>query len=258
MSYSPEQIAAFVGAAAWLPQLFRWGYGYFSRPKVVLIPNSTVEIGYTAFGPIFNIKLALSGALRDVLLEEFTVEIKHENGETRTLHWRGTQEVLNQIRDASGIRETVEREGSAIAVKVTPDMLVDRVFRMQDTRFQEQYRTLLEDLSSQVSFQKSQGDGARARVEASDVLDKCIRYYRANFSWRPGRYQARFHCKSINEPIRLETSDCNFLLSQADVDVIRENTNLLRDHFLWVHFRNETIPPQPEIQFAWIYPQISR
>lgn len=259
MAYTAEQIAAFVGAAAWLPQVGTWAYNYFRRPEITLIPDISAEIGYSIFGPIFNIRLAISTSMRDVLLNDFLAELTHEAGEKRVFHWRGTKETLNQIRDASGIRETVEREGAAIAVKVRPDMMVDQVFRMQDLNFQNQAKVMSDELqATALHYLASQPSVAKDKIESSDKLESWLSYFRTSFNWRPGRYAVRFSCKSIGESVRLNESEYKFNLTSADVELLRKNFDKIKEHFLWTLFKGVSTSNTPEPSFSWVYPQILR
>src|SRR5690348_9666774 len=56
----PEEIAAYIGAAAWLPQIITWLYRGIVRPSVRLVPNQYAEAGFTSLGPIFNLRMAFS------------------------------------------------------------------------------------------------------------------------------------------------------------------------------------------------------
>lgn len=58
----PAEIAAYIGAAAWAPQIGSWMYGWLVKPRVQILPERMVEVGFTTLGPIFNIRLALSAS----------------------------------------------------------------------------------------------------------------------------------------------------------------------------------------------------
>ena len=52
------EVLAILGASAWLPQLVVFISKKFSKPKLTIIPDKDVEIGFTSLGPIFNIQIA--------------------------------------------------------------------------------------------------------------------------------------------------------------------------------------------------------
>ena len=56
---TPGEIAAYIGAAAWLPQLINVFYKYITKPKLRVFFNNTAEISYTSLGPILNIRMGV-------------------------------------------------------------------------------------------------------------------------------------------------------------------------------------------------------
>ena len=50
-------IAAYIGAAAWLPQIGAWIYNAVSRPELKIVSAGQIEIGFSMFGPIANATL---------------------------------------------------------------------------------------------------------------------------------------------------------------------------------------------------------
>jgi hypothetical protein len=52
------QILAILGALAWLPQLIIFISKWLTKPKLTIITDKDLEIGYTTFGPIFNFQIA--------------------------------------------------------------------------------------------------------------------------------------------------------------------------------------------------------
>lgn len=48
---SSEEIVAYIGAAAWLPQIGSWIYNYYITPRVAVIPNRSIELGFTVSDP---------------------------------------------------------------------------------------------------------------------------------------------------------------------------------------------------------------
>jgi len=258
MAYSPEQIAAFVGAAAWLPQLATWAYRLYRKPKVVIIPDTRAELGYTNFGPIFNIRLAVSGDVHDVLLDSFSAEVRHESGDVKTFRWQGTKETLSQVRDSSGIRQTVEKDETGIAIKVRPDALVDKFFRFQDPSFASATRPLLDEVLAHYEYLLAKGSDAHEALMGSDKLHTLLSAYRSNFSWRPGKYVAVFQCKAIHSAIAQSPAQFKFELTPQDVERLRQNFDLLEPYFEWHTFYGKQGKVTAEPTFNWAYPSISR
>ena len=57
---TPVEIAAYIGAGAWIPQIISWIYKRMSHPIVKIVADSQAEIGYSYYGPIFNLNLTIS------------------------------------------------------------------------------------------------------------------------------------------------------------------------------------------------------
>lgn len=49
---------AVLGALAWLPFIIQMIREKLKKPKLKIIPDKQIEIGYTTLGPIFNINIA--------------------------------------------------------------------------------------------------------------------------------------------------------------------------------------------------------
>lgn len=56
---TPGEIAAYIGAAAWLPQILNIFYKFFTKPKLRVFFNNTAEISFISFGPILNIRMGI-------------------------------------------------------------------------------------------------------------------------------------------------------------------------------------------------------
>jgi hypothetical protein len=66
-------IAAYLGALAWLPQL----------PVIRIIPDRTAQIGHTIFGPIFNLRLSIDVNKKDTIVDFIGVQLRHKGGAER-------------------------------------------------------------------------------------------------------------------------------------------------------------------------------
>jgi len=111
-------IAAYIGAAAWLPQIGVWIHGYFVTPRVTVLPGAEAEVGFTSYGPIFNVRMAFSADRKDAIIDGLEVMLKHADGDTRTLRWAGLSETFSEIRDDAGNRQVVSRDESPVALKI--------------------------------------------------------------------------------------------------------------------------------------------
>ena len=109
---------AIVGAAAWVPQLVGWIVRRLATPRIRVIPGRSPEIGYTSFGPIFNLPCAISVARKDAIVERITATVTHQNGQSTEFRWTSLSETFSQVRSAEGLTE-VGRNQPAVALKVS-------------------------------------------------------------------------------------------------------------------------------------------
>src|SRR5690349_19424067 len=110
----PEEIAAYIGAAAWLPQIATWVYRMVIRPSIRIVPDQYAEVGYTSYGPIFNVRMAFFAEKKDVIVDGIEMIVHHEDGDSCTLRWAGLAETFSEITDAAGNRQIISRDQSPI------------------------------------------------------------------------------------------------------------------------------------------------
>jgi hypothetical protein len=71
------ELAAYIGAAAWLPQIATWVYRWFVRPKITITPDRYGEVGFTSFGPIFNLRMAFASDRKDAIIDGFELLVQN-------------------------------------------------------------------------------------------------------------------------------------------------------------------------------------
>jgi hypothetical protein len=223
---TPTEIAAYIGAAAWAPQILTWVYRGMIKPVAEIIPEKNVQLGFTTFGPIFNIRLSLSAAKKDAIIDGIEVELRHEGGDLHTLTWTGMRETFSEIVDETGNRQLVEKDQPAIALKVTTALLMEKFVRFQDLSFHEHARAAGNALAEHMSYLKKQGDDYRDTAVKSkqflDVKDLCRKY----FWWRSGAYAFNFRIKSRHDArLKAESFECT--LTQQDTDALQSNLDLI-------------------------------
>ena len=81
---TPTEIVAYIGAAAWLPQIATWIYRKVVQPIVTIVPDKYAEVGFTSYGPIFNMRMAFSAENKDVIVDGFELLLQHSDGDAYT------------------------------------------------------------------------------------------------------------------------------------------------------------------------------
>ena len=255
---STTEIVAYVGAAAWLPQVITWIYKAATRPTLAVLPDDRGEIGFTSYGPIFNVRLALAVDKKDVVLTKLGMKLVHENGEHRELSWRGMTETFSSIRDKSGIRQGVlEKDHPAIALKVNTTGLIVQDFKFREDRFQDHIDPVAESAVRHLEFLRSKGSSYRDEFLASEQFRDLVNTCKENFWWQAGKYRMTFVAESMHKP-RLARDSFRFSLKKADADALRNNLELLDTYYecnlkLGLPGFDKQTPA-----FGWRYPSIDK
>jgi hypothetical protein len=226
----PAEIAAYIGAAAWAPQIGSWMYGWLVKPRVQILPERMVEVGFTTLGPIFNIRLALSASKKDAIIDHLEVELRHGAGDSHVLSWIGLRETFTEIVDTAGNRQSIEKDQPAIAPKVTTAVLLEKLVRFHDLGFRERQRPVLNSLVEHLNYLRGQHADYRFRAlksrQAYDLFELC----KSSFLWKPGEYTVHFRIKSRDGAV-LDTAAHRFTLVQHDADALRFNLDLVKTEY---------------------------
>ncbi len=226
----PEEIAAYIGAAAWLPQIATWLYRKFVRPSVRLVPNQYAEAGFTSYGPIFNLRMAFFVDNKDIIIDGMELVLRHQDGDTRNLRWAGLGETFSEITDAAGNKQVVGRDQSPIAIKIGTQSLLEKFVRFQEPRYHESDRPLIQALVAHFNYLKqSKPTTYVAEVHASKELFSLLEARKKSFWWKAGRYNIEVKITSP-QTFNLLNSSFHFELTQNDVALLERNvTNVETD-----------------------------
>lgn len=148
------EIAAYFGAAAWLPQIATWLYRKFVHPVAMIIPDKYAEVGFTPLGPIFNLKMAFSAERKGLIVDGFELRLKHSDGDTHTLRWAGFSETFSEITDNAGNRQVVSRAQTPIALKIGTESLIEKLVRFQEPNYHKTDRPVVLALFAHLNFLK--------------------------------------------------------------------------------------------------------
>ena len=219
----PEELAAYIGAAAWLPQIATWLYRKLILPTIRIVPNQYAEVGFTSFGSIFNVRMAISVENKDVIVDGIEMIVRHEDGENRTLRWAGLAETFSEITDAAGNKQVVSRDQTPIALKIGTESLLEKFVRFQEPRYHEADRPLIQALIAHFNFLKQTNPGNYvAEVLASKELFSVLEARKKSFWWKPGRYDIEIRLSSPQK-FKLSSPSFHFQLTANDVDLLKKN-----------------------------------
>lgn len=223
----PAEIAAYIGAAAWLPHIATWIYRRFVQPVVTIVPDKYAEVGFTSVGPIFNVRMAFSAENKDLIIDGFELLLRHSDGDVRTLRWSGLSETFSEITDAAGNRQVVSRDQTPIALKVGTESLIEKFVRFQEPRYHETDRPVMSNLIAHFNFLKrSCPRDYVAQTLSSDKLFSVLETRKSSFWWKPGRYEITLKLSSPKK-FRITHSEFHFDLTSIDIDRLKQNVATL-------------------------------
>lgn len=253
----PEEIAAYVGAAAWLPQIGSWLYGKYITPRVTILPNRSVEIGFTTFGPIMNLSMAFSSDRRDAVVTAFDASIVHQDGDQHVLRWAGMSETFSEITDSTGKKQTVSKDQTPIAFKIGTDILLEKYVRFQEPKFSQEINKYINSLVTHSKFLKeTEKDFVQKTLQSKEFRD-LVKAHKESFWWKAGKYIVHFNMGS-HKKLVLEDQSFYFILSQLDIDELRRNLDMIEHEFTNTIKSNLPEYKIEQLTWNWRYPTFDR
>jgi hypothetical protein len=251
----PEEIAAYVGAAAWLPQIIVWLYKAIIKPKLRVVPNQFGEVGFTNYGPIFNVRMAFFVENRDLIIDGIDLLVRHEDGESHEFRWAGLAETFAETTDASGNKQIVGKDQTPIAIKVGTDSLLEKFVRFQEPRFHVADGKTTRELVSHFGFLKQrEPDAFVSQVLASKEFFSVVDQRQKWFWWKPGRYQVTLK-PSSPQAFNLEGATFAFELTSIEVDSLRKNIPLVQTEIS--NIINSNVPDSKPEQITWQWANVA-
>jgi hypothetical protein len=221
------EIVAYIGAAAWLPQIATWIYRSVIQPIVTIVPDKYADVGFTSYGPIFNMRMAFSVENKDLIVDGFELLFRHSDGDTHTLRWAGLKETFSEITDESGNRQVISRDQTPIALKIGTESLIEKFVRFQEPRYHETDRPVILNLIAHFNFLKrSKPEEYVSQTLSSKEFFSVLETREKAFWWKPGHYQIAFRLSSPKK-FTLTHSQLNFELTSVDIDRLKENVTTL-------------------------------
>jgi hypothetical protein len=219
---SPVDIAAYIGAAAWAPQIVSWIYQWYVTPQIEVVTGRFASLGYTRFGPIFNLNLGFFAKRKAALIDSLQAVLVHEDGDRHIFQMEGMNETMSDIADASGTKTTVSKEQATLAFRVGTEVFLERFVRFQETKFHATFDPLVQDAGTAIQFERKKGGDIYSRIAGLKEVSAILDHYEKYFWWKAGTYEVTFRMAS---PERIKVSPQRFEIrvTQADVDSLRRN-----------------------------------
>lgn len=224
-------LAAIIGAAAWIPLIIRWVYIALTKPKLSLHLHRQPQIGYTTLGPIFNVTFALLSDKKDAILNKISATLRHENGASYTFNWAGLSEALSEIENPIGPTMSIKKTILPLVVKVLHTGVSQVFVRFLSEQFSVNLRKPYVSATNRFNFLKTSGKlKTEEEIEglvSEQQFDELIKLFSSEFIWRAGKYTVTFEFGSPNK-FRYKKSEYTFQLSQDDIDELRKNIDNIK------------------------------
>lgn len=221
---------AILGALAWTPHLFSLIKSLFTKPEIRVITQKTAEIGFTTYGPIFNMRIAFSVKNHDVVISNFRVRITHESGEEKVFEWQGVRQQVMKMHTSDG-PIPYEKENSVLAIKLNQSEVEERIIQCQEVSFVAGKRSLEDKAIRKLSYDRVQTDYDPLNfLRSQDAVD-VFNYIKHAFSWRAGKYKVVFELESP-ETFKLVDNEFEFSLLPMDVEELDKNKDFIEQEYV--------------------------
>ena len=255
------EIAAILGALAWCYPIGVLIHKLMVKPKVSYIPADRAEIGYTSFGPIFNLDCAIATKRKDAILEKFRIDITHEKGEKHSFKWNLLNETQTEILPFSGSGGgLLQKSQQAIAIKISTSLLLERKILFRDVEFLKQYARKLQKYEElKMRLKKTDSSNQEQEIIRSKEYVDLIGLFERSLYWREGKYDMII--SSIDHATgKAFKESYSFKLDTNDEDRLKENIEKIKKYFNSTvsNSSNEQDNEETDLVWNWIYPEITK
>jgi len=220
------EVAAILGALAWLPHLIKLIKDIVTRPKIRIITQRTAEIGYTFFGPILNLRIAFSVRHRDIVISSIKIRLKHETGEERILSWQGIVQRLGQMGTPEVGLIPWEKEHSVLAIKLTEKEVEERLIRFQEDEYHMNKESYDNKVAKKLTYLKGKGEYNPDVFLQTEEMKDLVSFIKHWFNWKQGKYKITFEIESP-EAFHLTDNIYEFSLNPLNIESLEANKDLI-------------------------------
>jgi hypothetical protein len=241
------EVVAILGALAWLPQIFKMINEKLKKPKIKIISDDQLELGYTRLGPIININFAFLSENKSALVNKIDLQIIHESNEMQTFTWIWYEESLFQM-DMPKIPISYKKNQKAIALNISENLLVEKRIGFQNVKFKQESSELINNINEDTVNLKSSGKELNELKSYSSYIN-AVDYLQNSFYWKNGLYTAKFtvHVSGLKE--KYEHS-FKFSLTKIDVKTIHKNIEACLSYLEKVYIK---VDEELNEKWEWVY-----
>lgn len=218
---------AVFGALAWLPPIFIAIKNWIIKPKLSIISDKQLEIGYTSYGPIINIDMAFSTERKDTLINKVLLKLVHEKNETHNFIWEWFEETLLEMSIPNTGTIPYKKNQKAFALKVLTSAITEKKIGFQIPDCKSKSLKLILDLNDIKQGITSQGQDVtllKVQKEYIELLNLCHN----SFIWKTGNYKISISVYTY-ESKQIFNHYISFSLTDFDIKLLEKNISTLKD-----------------------------
>jgi len=245
MTFTITEIAAYLGAAAWVVPIVQKLIDFSRRAILTLHPHEEIRFTFSNVGPSISIDLALVCQNKDILIDKMELVIAYEDKSEHYFRWVLQEEQQGAIDIPEHGSMLIRRTKKAIAIFLERDSLQERTIQFHDDKFIAEYRKALDPLNDLANQIFANGQPADIIAQSREMARMKRLYHNFNY-WKAGTYTLNLH---VYFGKRLVKWDSTIRLSEADVDRLKQNSGLIESWLTYAFvLRNAFVP----ISFAEI------
>ena len=243
-------LLAILGTLAWIPPIFMIINNKFIKPKISIMTEIELEIGYSTFGPIINTRLAFISDNKKALIKKIEAELTHENNDTQKFTWDWFEEILYETDIPNTGSMPTKKSQKAIAINLKKEELIEKKIGFQQNSFKKKQKEIIQKTIEDISIIEKSGKEINEITSKKSYYD-LVDHYKHSFNWKTGKYSLVFKVyeSSIKNPIEKKI---HFSITPLDINNLELNISYCKnaiDRFLFK-------PSEELINWKWINPMI--
>ena len=138
----------------------------------------------------------------------------------------GIKRDLSEITNTAGEKIIQEKDQPAIAIKLSPESLVEKFVRFQEEKFKNGSQKLLDKFIRHSKYLVNNGQDFNEALK-SEEFHNLIEFYKAKFWWKTGKYTVSFSIESYSRFI-FKNDKYSFQIQNYDVEAMNKNIELVK------------------------------
>lgn len=243
------EIFSIIGSLSWLPQVGQVIKSEIQKPKLTILPHRELELCYSSFGQILNIKIAFLAEKKKVLIKTINLTLIHPEIDSLYFTWDWIEEVISE----SNFSETyspiyTKKSQKAIALIVEPNTIIERKIGFQQNSFKNKKRELSESILKDTLYLINT-EKDLSELKNYDSYKDLIAYYNESFKWLAGEYTAIFDVETYNGQLFTET--IKFKLTDSHLTLLKANL-IVSEFSMQDEFIIQNKDDHHKMSFQWV------